>query len=130
VLPLKPSLGWDEVKQFSGDLVRHLAQVVPQRFVARSGPRNRVGRIFVDYLRNGRGATTVAAWSARARPGMGISVPLHWDELGDLQALPHWTLANYATRLDAGNSPWATYERSRQGLTRAIRALPDAAIRR
>ena len=74
VLPLKPELGWDEVKQFSADVVRHLARVIPQRFVAKSGPDNRVGRIFVDYLRNGRGATTVAAWSARARPGMGIEL--------------------------------------------------------
>jgi bifunctional non-homologous end joining protein LigD len=124
VLPLKPSLGWDEVKQFSGDLVRHLAQVLPQRFVAKSGPRNRVGRIFVDYLRNGRGATTVAAWSARARPGMGISVPLDWSELAGLKALPSWSVAAFEERIEVGNAPWRNYQKSRQGLRQAMRALP------
>ena len=62
----------------------HLAQTIPERFVAKSGPRNRVGKIFVDYLRNGFGATTVSAWSARSRPGLGVSVPLDWDELPEL----------------------------------------------
>jgi DNA primase len=50
-------------------------RTLPDRFVAKSGPRNRVGKIFIDYLRNGFGATTVCAWSARARPGLGVSVP-------------------------------------------------------
>jgi bifunctional non-homologous end joining protein LigD len=123
VLPLKPALGWDEVKQFSGDIVRHLARVIPQRFVAKSGPTNRVGRIFVDYLRNGRGATTVSAWSARARPGMGISVPLGWDELPSLSSASQWSVANTGDRLAIGNTPWRAYERSRQSLTRAVGAL-------
>ncbi|HUG72002.1 MAG TPA: DNA primase small subunit domain-containing protein, partial [Steroidobacteraceae bacterium] len=123
VLPLKPQLGWDEVKKFSAAMVRHLASIVPQRFVAKSGPANRVGRVFVDYLRNGRGATTVAAWSARARPGMGISVPLAWSELPGLKSLPPWSVANHADRLTIGDTPWKQYERSRQSLTGARRAL-------
>jgi bifunctional non-homologous end joining protein LigD len=128
VLPLKPQLGWDEVKQFSGDMVRHLARILPQRFVAKSGPANRVGRVFVDYLRNGRGATTVAAWSARARPGMGISVPLAWSEVAGFKSPPAWSVANHSARLAIGNTPWNEYERSRQSLTRARKAL--AAIRK
>jgi CheY-like chemotaxis protein len=56
-------------------LVEH-AKAIPPRFAAKSGPSNRVGRIFIDYLRNGLGATTAYAWSARARPGLGGSVPL------------------------------------------------------
>jgi bifunctional non-homologous end joining protein LigD len=123
VLPLKPQLGWDEVKRFSGDIVRHLARILPQRFVVKSGPANRVGRVFVDFLRNGRGATTVAAWSARARPGMGISVPLAWSELSGLKSLPAWSVANHADRLTIGDTPWKQYERSRQSLARARRAL-------
>ena len=71
----------ETTKDFSAALVRHLAQAWPQLFVAKSGPRNRVGRIYADYLRNGFGATTVAPWSARARPGLPISVPISWDEL-------------------------------------------------
>jgi bifunctional non-homologous end joining protein LigD len=130
VLPLKPSLGWDEVKQFSGDVVRHLARVVPQRFVAKSGPSNRVGRIFVDFLRNGRGATTVSAWSARARPGMGISVPLEWNELPRLKGAASWSVASHADRMEIGNAPWKDYERSRQGLTKAVAALQRIASAR
>lgn len=130
VLPLKPTLGWDEVKQFSADVVQHVARVLPQRFVAKSGPKNRVGRIFADFLRNGRGATTVAAWSARARPGMGISVPLRWEELPKLGTRPGWSVADQADRLRSGNAPWEDYERSRQDLRPAIRTLAAAAPRR
>jgi bifunctional non-homologous end joining protein LigD len=103
--------------------VQHLAEVIPQRFVAKSGPKNRIGRVFVDYLRNGRGATTATAWSARVRPGMGISVPLAWDELADLPEPPVWTVRTYAARLAAGNAPWKEYERSRQLLAAAMGAL-------
>ncbi len=123
VLPLKPALGWDAVKSFSQHLVQHLAKAIPQRFVAKSGPSNRIGRVFVDYLRNGRGATTACAWSARVRPGMGISVPLAWDELTKLPAPPVWTVRDFAARLATGNAPWKDYERSRQTLTAAMRAL-------
>ncbi|CUJ69278.1 DNA ligase D [Achromobacter aegrifaciens] len=84
VVPLRKQYDWNVVKGFSAAMVRHLARTLPQLFVAKSGPSNRVGRIFVDYLRNGFGATTAAAWSARARPGLGVSVPLSWDELGDV----------------------------------------------
>ena len=103
VVPLKPQFDWDTVKDFSQAIVQHLARTLPQRFVAKSGGSNRVGKIFIDYLRNGFGATTVCAWSARARPGLGISVPVRWDELdglkrrraldGGLGARPGWTRA-------------------------------------
>ena len=69
VVPISPVANWDEIKDFSEAIVVHLARTVPQRFVAKSGPKNRVGKIFIDYLRNTRGATTAAAFSARARPG-------------------------------------------------------------
>ena len=78
--------------------------------------------MFVDYLRNGRGATTVAAWSARARPGMGISVPLDWKELAQLKSPSPWSVADHSERLAIGNAPWKDYEGSRQSLTRAVRA--------
>jgi bifunctional non-homologous end joining protein LigD len=60
VVPLAPRLSYDAVKDFSQAIVQHLAQTIPARFVAKSGPANRVGRIFVDYLRNKHGATTAA----------------------------------------------------------------------
>ena len=75
VVPLAPRLDYETVNSFSREVVEHLARVIPSRFVARSGPANRIGKLFVDYLRNGHGATTAAAFSARARPGLGVSMP-------------------------------------------------------
>lgn len=123
IVPVKPDLGWDEVKEISKRIVEHLARHIPQRFVAKSGPKNRVGRIFVDYLRNGRGATTVAAWSARARPGIGVSVPVAWDELPQLKSGDHWTIRTIDERLGR-DDPWAGYKAAgRQTLAKAIKAL-------
>jgi bifunctional non-homologous end joining protein LigD len=123
VVPLKRLLDWDTVKDFSQAVVQHLARTLPERFVAKSGAGNRVGRIFIDYLRNGYGATTVCAWSARARPGLGISVPVRWDELKSLKSGAHWTVASVHTRLDQGNAPWADYEESRVALGAAMKKL-------
>lgn len=99
VVPLKPKLGYEQVKDLSQKVVLHLARVVPSRFVAKSGPANRVGKIFVDYLRNGHGQTTAAAYSARARPGLGVSIPVAWDELNGLKSGSQWTIANARDRI-------------------------------
>ncbi|MCY7318700.1 MAG: DNA ligase D [Ramlibacter sp.] len=123
VVPLKKQLDWDTVKDFSSAIVQHLARTLPDRFVAKSGPKNRVGRIFINYLRNGFGATTVCAWSARARPGLGISVPVDWNELAGLSSGAHWTVASVQDRLVHGNSPWAGYESSRAALAAAMKRL-------
>jgi bifunctional non-homologous end joining protein LigD len=123
VVPIKPSLGWDEVKAFSQAVVRHLAATLPDRFALKSGARNRVGKIFIDYLRNGRGATTASAWSARVRPGLGISVPLEWDELMSVKSGDQWNVRNAHTRLDKGNDPWAGYAKAAKSLTAAIKKL-------
>ena len=123
VVPLKKQFDWDTVKDFSQAVVQHLARTLPDRFVAKSGAKNRVGRIFIDYLRNGYGATTVCAWSARARPGLGISVPVRWDELQGLKGGAHWTVPTLHTRLDQGNAPWSDYEGSRTALGAAMKKL-------
>ncbi|HXD41326.1 MAG TPA: DNA ligase D [Ramlibacter sp.] len=123
VVPLRRQFDWDTVKDFSQAIVQHLARTIPQRFVAKSGASNRVGMIYIDYLRNGYGATTACAWSARARPGLGISVPAHWDELAGLKGGDHWSVATVHTRLDEGNGPWKDYEASRASLAAAMKAL-------
>ncbi|NRR29643.1 DNA ligase D [Oxalobacteraceae bacterium] len=123
VVPVKPYYDWDTVKGFSQAIVAHMARTIPERFVLKSGPRNRQGKIFIDYLRNGRGATTVCAWSARARPGLGISVPVGWDELEKLKGGDHWTVHNVHTRLDVGNAPWSDYAGSAVSLTNAMKQL-------
>ncbi|MCG2591335.1 DNA ligase D [Ramlibacter sp. XY19] len=123
VVPLKRLLDWDTVKSFSQAVVQHLARTLPDRFVAKSGGSNRIGKIFIDYLRNGYGATTACAWSARARPGLGISVPVRWDELAGLKSGAHWTVGSVHTRLDQGNTPWEDYEKSRVALGAAMKKL-------
>jgi bifunctional non-homologous end joining protein LigD len=130
VVPLRPRLGWDPVRDLAGAVTDHMAKTLPDRFVAKSGARNRVGRIFIDYLRNGRGSTTVAAWSARARPGLGISVPLRWDELKSVKAADQWTIANARRRFKTGNAPWAAYAGSAATLDRAIDRLGPRGKRR
>ncbi|WP_165904468.1 DNA ligase D [Paraburkholderia hospita] len=100
-VPLAPVHTWEEVKGFSHAIARHLAKVIPQRFSAVSGPRNRIGKIFVDYLRNGRGATTAVALSPRARPGLPVSMPVSWDELPELGGAAEW---NVVTGIDEARS--------------------------
>jgi len=127
VVPIAARAGWDEVRDFAQDMVRHMATTIPDRFVVKSGPRNRVGKIFIDYLRNGVGATTAAAFSARARPGLGVSIPVAWDELDDLTSSAQWTIANVAERLEAlaAHDPWAGHDKVRQTLTRARKLLAE-----
>jgi bifunctional non-homologous end joining protein LigD len=123
-VPLAPRLGYDTVKAFSKAVVEHLAKTIPSRFVAKSGGSNRVGKIFVDYLRNGHGATTAAAYSARARPGLGVSMPVDWEQLSALKGGAQWTVATAREYLSFQKlDPWAGYGSARQTLTRAMKVL-------
>jgi bifunctional non-homologous end joining protein LigD len=110
VVPLGRKNTWIEVKNFTKALAEFLAKEIPQRFVAKMGPKNRIGKIFVDYLRNQRGASTVAAYSVRAHPGLPVSVPISRDELLHLQSSAQWHIGNLQNRL-AGlkTDPWHGY---------------------
>lgn len=119
LVPLQRHHGWDEVKDFAQAINRHLAKLMPDRFSAVSGPKNRVGRIFIDYLRNTRGASTVCVWSVRARDGLPVSVPVARDELPKLKAANQWTIANVDERLAAAD-PWAGWAGTKQRLTRRM----------
>jgi bifunctional non-homologous end joining protein LigD len=124
VVPIAPRQDWDTVKDFSQAVVQHLADQIPDRFVAKSGPANRVGKIFVDYLRNGHGATTAVAFSARARPGLGVSMPVTWEDLPSLKSGAHWTVATAREHLSFLKAdPWAEYFKTRQALGPAIKRL-------
>ena len=124
VVPLAPRFDYDTVKAFSQAVVQHLARAIPSRFVAKSGASNRVGKLFVDYLRNGHGATTAAAFSARARPGLGVSMPVSWDDLQKLKSGAHWTIATAREHLSFQTvDPWAGYWKAKQPLAAAMKAL-------
>ncbi|WP_322085313.1 DNA ligase D [Burkholderia sp. BCC1999] len=123
VVPLTRHAGWDDVKDFSRAVAQQVAGTLPERFTATMGPRHRRGKIFVDYLRNGRGASTIAAYSVRARPGMGVSVPLDWDEVPATTGGAQWTIDTLRARLDAlKRDPWEDYAHTRQRITASMRA--------
>jgi bifunctional non-homologous end joining protein LigD len=123
VVPIAPKHDWDSVKELAKRIVEHMAATIPERFVAKSGPKNRVGRIFVDYLRNGFGATTACAWSARARAGLGVSVPCEWDELGSLAGGAHWTIRNVHERIEERGDAWRDYARTKQNAAKAMQLI-------
>ncbi|MBN4664476.1 DNA ligase D [Pandoraea nosoerga] len=122
VTPLARRHDWDLAKGFAERVARHMTRVFPDRFTATMGPKHRVGKCFIDYLRNYRGATTVCAYSARAREGMAVSMPIAWDELPDLERADQWNVRNALERLRAlGRDPWAGYEKaSQQRITKDI----------
>ena len=124
VVPLTPREDWDPVKAFSEAVVQHLAKVIPQRFVAKSGAGNRVGKIFVDYLRNSHGATTAAAFSVRSRAGLGVSMPIAWEDLNGLKGSDQWTVRTAREHLSFQSAdPWAGYWTCKQTLSVATKAL-------
>ncbi|AVX89861.1 DNA ligase D [Pseudomonas sp. VE 196-7] len=122
VVPLTRKHGWDEVKDFSHAIVSHMANLLPERFSAMSGPKNRVGRIFIDYLRNGLGATTICAYAARTREGLPVSVPLFREEVAQIKGGNQWNISNVHERLnEVGDAPWADMKKTRQSITAEMR---------
>lgn len=122
VVPLTRKLGWDEVKDFSHAIVSHMAKLLPERFSAVSGPKNRIGRIFIDYLRNGLGATTICAYAARTREGLPVSVPIFPEEVAELKGGNQWNIHNVHERLaEVGDKPWAELKKTRQTITADMR---------
>lgn len=124
VVPLEPTLPYERVKAFSQAVVQHMAKTIPDWFVAKAGASNRVGRIFVDYLRNGLAQTTAAAFSARARAGLGVSMTISWEQLAKVTGGAHWTIANAVRHLQQRTAdPWEDYGACRQSLDRALTIL-------
>jgi bifunctional non-homologous end joining protein LigD len=122
-VPLKPQRNHREVKAIARAIAEHLARRIPQRFAARSGAKNRIGKVFVDYLRNGPAQTTAAAFSARARPGTGVSVTAGWDELEQLRGGDVWTVRTAPGFLASRADPWAGYWHAQQMLNQAADLL-------
>jgi bifunctional non-homologous end joining protein LigD len=115
VVPLIPSMDWERAKAFCKDLADAMAADSPNRYVVHMAKDARKGRVFVDYLRNGRGATAVAAYSTRARPGATISTPLHWNELSDAIKPDHYRVGNIERRLaNLRSDPWQGFFEIRQ----------------
>ncbi|TCL91196.1 ATP-dependent DNA ligase LigD phosphoesterase module /ATP-dependent DNA ligase LigD polymerase module [Rhizobium sp. PP-WC-2G-219] len=120
VVPLKPSAGWPAVKAFAKSLATDAVKKNPDRYLAVATKAKRRGRIFIDYLRNGRGATAVAPYSTRARLGAAVSAPLEWSELSEAIGPDYFTVDNMPARLASlKNDPW-------DGFFAAAKVLPKA----
>lgn len=125
VVPLQPEASWNEVKSFSQAIVKHMAKIIPSRFTSVLGPKNRMGRIFIDYLRNSKGATTVNAYAVRAREGLPVSVPIFHEEIMEIKGANLWNIQNLHERLtELGNDdPWKGIEALNQKITAEMRAM-------
>jgi bifunctional non-homologous end joining protein LigD len=110
VVPLIPSIDWERAKSMCKVFAESMAADSPDRYLAKMSKNARKGRIFIDYLRNGRGATAVAAFSTRARPGATVSIPLAWDELSEAIKSDHYSLRNVDRRLaNLHRDPWQEF---------------------
>ncbi|MFC7052100.1 DNA ligase D [Hansschlegelia quercus] len=113
VSPLTPSAGWDETKAFCKAMADSMSADEPEKYVSVVSKAKRGGKILVDYLRNGRGATAVAPYSTRARPGAAVSAPLTWDELGPAIGPAYFTVSTMPTRLASlQRDPWEGFRKS------------------
>lgn len=101
VVPIAPRYPWPQARAFCEAFADTLATQHPDRYVATMSKAKREGRIFIDWLRNGRGATAIASWSLRARPGAPVAMPVTWEELARVRAPDRYTLRNALERVDA-----------------------------
>jgi bifunctional non-homologous end joining protein LigD len=124
VLPLDPPSDWATVKQFAQGFANALAGAHPLEFVAVSTKSLRKGKIFIDYLRNGRGATAVASYSLRGRPGAPVAVPLRWEELGRISSGAQFDIRSLPARLKRlRKDPWTGIDAVKQSLDEVIGKL-------
>ncbi len=108
-VPIQPKYTWDEVKEFTKTIARHLENKDPSLYLSVATKAKRKGKIFVDYLRNGYGATSVAPYSLRAREGGCVALPIHWKEVAKVESCA-FTLADALMRLRRQKiDPWKDY---------------------
>jgi bifunctional non-homologous end joining protein LigD len=114
VVPVEPALRWDEAKDFSASLARAMVAAEPSRYVATMTKQKRRGKLFIDYFRNGRGATAVASFSTRALPNAPIALPIAWSEIERSAVRPEPVdVKSVARRLRGYRDPWAGFDDAR-----------------
>lgn len=120
VAPIRPQADWDRAREYASQLAHRLAERHPDRYIATMSKARRDGVIFIDWLRNTRGATSVCSWSLRAREHAGVAMPVRWEELPGIaspQAFPLPRARRRIARLQV--HPWGDWRRLEQ-------VLPDA----
>jgi bifunctional non-homologous end joining protein LigD len=122
VVPIAPKLEWEPVKEFAKWVAERFVAAYPERFTSNMAKRDRTGRIFIDYLRNGRGATAIGAYSPRARPGAPVATPLFWEEVENAVTPDGFTVATVPGRLAGlAADPWADMRKLRQSISASVR---------
>lgn len=128
VVPLHASCTWEDAKRFVRAFARRMADEQPGRFTATAAMDERGGRIFIDYLRNSRGATSVASYSLRARSGATVATPLRWQDLGRCEGPGDFDIGTVPRRLARLHSdPWEGFGTLRQDLQQALQAYAEPA---
>jgi bifunctional non-homologous end joining protein LigD len=124
VVPIARKAEWPEVRDFAKAFATAMTRDAPDRFTANLSKARRKGRIFVDYLRNQRGATAIAPYAVRARDGAPVATPIEWDELDDRLDPKGFNLRTAPDRLAGRGDPWVEIGKIRQSLTaKAKRAV-------
>jgi bifunctional non-homologous end joining protein LigD len=119
VVPLRPAAAWTQVRAFASSVAQALTALHPERFVAVAGEAKRGGRIFIDWLRNSRGATSIASYSLRARADAGVAMPLSWSQLAKLDGAHAFTIVNALAHIRRRRAdPWRDIDSIEQTLPR------------
>src|SRR6185503_181346 len=122
VSPIEPGPGWDELKAFSQAVARQMVADAPDRFTSVMTKSRRKGKIYIDYQRNGRGATFIAPYSTRRREGAPVSAPITWKELQAGIHPAEFTLRTMPKRFETlARDPWTGYEEARRAISAAVR---------
>jgi len=121
VVPIRPTIEWDVAKSFTKAVADLLVATFPDRFTATLSKAQRKGKIFIDYLRNGLGATAVAPYSVRAREHAPVATPIAWEELTRDVRFAHFNVGNVPARVARlKKDPWAEFFEVSQSLTKAM----------
>lgn len=123
MVPLRPTARFAETRELARRLCYRLAESHPDRLTVEHRKNKRRGRVFLDYLRNAYGQTTVAPYSVRLRPGAPVALPLDWDELSSLGSAGRYNVKNAWRRLARKRDPWAGHRRKAVPLSVLSKAL-------
>ncbi|MEO7432335.1 MAG: DNA ligase D, partial [Dokdonella sp.] len=119
VAPIDPTVDWSQAKAFCEAFATAMSEHRPLLYLATASKAKREGRIFIDWLRNARGATSVASWSLRAREGAPVAMPIRWEELGKMKSAAQFDLAAALRRAKTlKDDPWQGFDSLRQSLPR------------
>jgi bifunctional non-homologous end joining protein LigD len=124
VLPVNPSCSWELAKYFSHAIATHMTAKQPKEFVDTANKAKRIDKIYVDYLRNARGATSIANYSLRARAIAPVATPLRWEELSKIEGSGVFTIHTLSKRLSRlRKDPWENIGSVKQSLSTAVKEL-------